>query len=112
MRETYNIFWFLRIKNFKRAWQLFRLLFSPKRGKYPRMDTWHGLIELTYCKVFGHKPNYSNLRDTANDFDLFDLFGDDDDDYKKEEKVYLTEEECEQRYQKMLREKKLGRILK
>lgn len=44
-------------------------------------------------------------------FDLFDLFGDDDN-WEKEDKVFLTEEECEGWYQKLLREEKLKRILK
>jgi len=101
MRETYNIFWFIKLKNWHRVKELFKLLFSTNNGYYVRLDTWNGFKGITWCKVFGHKPDYSGLGDLGSEQEI----------YCKNCQSYiklLTHEEHKQ----LLRERKLERIIK
>jgi len=101
MRETYNIFWFIKGKNWHRVKELCKLLFSRKNGYYTRFDTWNGFKEITWCKVFGHKIDYSKLGNLDSEQDL----------YCKNCQSYIKTLSYEE-HKQLIRERKLERITK
>ena len=97
MRQTQNIFFYLRELMWKRAWYFLKRFDKTTRG-----DTYNGLIEITRCKVLGHEPNYSSIgNEMWQEQDVF----------CKHCQKYIRSLEYEEHIQ-ILREIKLKRILK
>lgn len=72
MRESLNIFLFISYHDYKRVSELLKILFFlENEWKLVLKDSWFGLFEITYCKVFGHVNNYNDVGTLEQESDIF-----------------------------------------
>lgn len=85
MRETQNIFYYLSIGNFKRAWYFIKYF-----DKTTRKDSKYGFLEITICKIFGHKTylnSYNDIRCSRCQKYIRTLSHEQSTQYKREQKL-------------------------
>ena len=98
MRETRNIFYYLSVRNYKVA---YHLLLNIRRDRYVWPDSRDGFIKITYCKLFKHNPDYSNIGGMDSEQDIS----------CKHCGEYLRSLSYEE-HKKMLRKQKFKRLIK